>query len=88
MGRRLFSCFGRGSGGKEGDSAAAHEKNVTADVTAEEQRRGGPVLVELFSSQGCVTSLEAELLVSRLGRGDFELEMPVVVLAYHVDYWD
>ncbi|TXG67161.1 hypothetical protein EZV62_008436 [Acer yangbiense] len=90
MGRRLFSCFGRGSssGGKEGDSAAAHEKNVTADVTAEEQRRGGPVLVELFSSQGCVTSLEAELLVSRLGRGDFELEVPVVVLAYHVDYWD
>ncbi|KAJ6950293.1 hypothetical protein NC651_004076 [Populus alba x Populus x berolinensis] len=31
---------------------------------------------------------EAELLVSRLGRGDFQLEMPVIVLAFHVDYGD
>ena len=45
-------------------------------------------MVELFSSQGCATTPEAEVLVSRLGRGDFELEAPVVVLAYHVDYWD
>lgn len=44
--------------------------------------------MELFSSQGCATSPEAEMLLSRLGRGDFELEMPVIVLAYHVDYWD
>ncbi|KAH7544228.1 hypothetical protein ACOSP7_030652 [Xanthoceras sorbifolium] len=89
MGRRLFSCFGRGSSSGEKDAGVeAHEKNVTADVTTEEQRRGGAVLVELFSSQGCATSPEAELLLSRLGRGDFELDMPVVVLAYHVDYWD
>ncbi|KAK8694764.1 hypothetical protein V6N13_072309 [Hibiscus sabdariffa] len=27
-------------------------------------------------------------LLSRLGRGDFQLDMPVIVLAYHVDYWD
>lgn len=61
---------------------------MTADVTTEEQRRGGPVVVEMFSSQGCATSPAAELVLSRLGRGDFQLEMPVVVLAFHVDYWD
>lgn len=87
MGRRLFACFGRGAS-SDTKQTHAHEINVTADVSAEEQRRGGAILVELFSSQGCKTSPEAEMLVSRLGRGDFELEVPVVVLAYHVDYWD
>ncbi|KAE9458151.1 hypothetical protein C3L33_09941, partial [Rhododendron williamsianum] len=84
---RLFSCFGsRGtsSSSPNNDSSDA----ATADVTAEELRRGGAVVVELFSSQGCATSPAAELVVSRLGRGDFNLETPVVVLAYHVDYWD
>lgn len=46
------------------------------------------MLVELFSSQGCATSPEAELLLSRLVRGDFQLNVPVIALAYHVDYWD
>lgn len=46
------------------------------------------MLVELFSSQGCKTSPEAELLISRLGRGDFNLDRPVIVLGFHVDYWD
>lgn len=46
-------------------------------------------MVELFSSQGCATSLQAEMLISSLGRGDFQLDdTPVVMLAYHVDYWD
>lgn len=44
--------------------------------------------MELFSSQGCSTSPQAELLFSRLGRGDFNLDLPVILLAYHVDYWD
>ncbi|KAM6580333.1 hypothetical protein CsatA_004107 [Cannabis sativa] len=89
MAPRFFACFG-----KRGSSTSAVESSGggggTADVAVEEQRRGGAVLVELFSSQGCATSHEAELLMSRLGRGDFN-EMglpPVLVLAHHVDYWD
>ena len=85
MAPRFFACFG-----KSASASKVVERSGTADVAAEEQRRGGAVLVELFSSQGCATSPEAELLVSRLGRGDFD-EMglpPVVVLAHHVDYWD
>ncbi|KAF5728007.1 hypothetical protein HS088_TW21G00149 [Tripterygium wilfordii] len=87
MVRRLFACFGKGSTTTSSSSAAANH-NVTVDTTAEEQQRGGAVLVELFTSQGCKTSPEAEMLVSRLGRGDFGLDFPVIVLAYHVDYWD
>ncbi|KAI8007721.1 hypothetical protein LOK49_LG07G03220 [Camellia lanceoleosa] len=87
MPRCLLACFGRGATSSSSSKNESSE-NATADLTAEEQRRGGAVVVELFSSQGCATSPEAELLVSRLGRGDFNLEVPVVVLVYHVDYWD
>lgn len=47
-------------------------------------------MVELFSSQGCAASPAAELLFSRLGRGDFDndIKNPVILMAYHVDYWD
>lgn len=52
----------------------------------------GPVLVELFTSQGCTTSPAADLLISKLGQGDslreLELDVPVIFLAYHVEYWD
>ncbi|KAI4322874.1 hypothetical protein L6164_022525 [Bauhinia variegata] len=85
MAPRILSCFGKGS---SSHADVAHEKNAMADLTTEEQNCGGAVLVELFSSQGCGTSPAAELVISRLGRGDFQLEMPVVVLAFHVDYWD
>ncbi|KAL5972991.1 hypothetical protein ACLOJK_039798 [Asimina triloba] len=76
----IFACFRR--------STSSSAENTTADQSVEEHRRAGAVLVELFSSQGCATSPEAELLLSRLGRGDFQLESPVIPLAYHVDYWD
>ncbi|KAJ4975884.1 hypothetical protein NE237_000990 [Protea cynaroides] len=88
MAPRLLTCFGRrpSSSSRQDESL----ENTTADQTSEELSRVGPILVELFSSQGCATSPEAELLMSRLGRGDFgkELNRPVIVLAYHVDYWD
>lgn len=79
----LFGCF------RPRDGGGGREESVReSTVTAEEMRGGGPVVVELFSSQGCATSPAAELVVARLGRGDFGLDMPVVVLGFHVDYWD
>ncbi|KAL3821563.1 hypothetical protein ACJIZ3_007468 [Penstemon smallii] len=89
MVRRLFSCFGKGTATATATAAAtSSDDNATTDLTPEEQRRAGPVVVELFSSQGCATSTEAEGLFSRLGRGDYNLDVPLVLLAYHVDYWD
>ncbi|KAL2944016.1 DNA-directed RNA polymerase subunit beta' [Bienertia sinuspersici] len=88
MAPRIMSCFGkplRSSSTKSSKNDVA----ATADAAMEEQRRGdGPILVELFSSQGCKISPEAELLISRLGRGDFNLDRPIIVLGFHVDYWD
>ncbi|KAM7252448.1 hypothetical protein ACFE04_024331 [Oxalis oulophora] len=88
MAPRLFACFRKGSSSSTLSSTLVPKNPPPPEISPEELRRQGAVLVELFSSQGCKTSPEAELLVSRLGRGDFNLEMPVVVLAYHVDYWD
>ncbi|KAJ0966026.1 hypothetical protein J5N97_027164 [Dioscorea zingiberensis] len=90
MAPKLFACFGRGASSSSSNSSKARfpDPHATADQTTEELRRGGPVLVEFFSSQGCGTSPEAEVVATRLGRGDLGLEVPVVVLVWHVDYWD
>lgn len=90
MARGLFACFPKRSSSTSSldvKTTTSHD-NATADLTAEELRRGGPVVVELFSSQGCATSPAAEVLFSRVGRGDFNMEVPVILMAFHVDYWD
>ncbi|KAK1303797.1 hypothetical protein QJS10_CPB11g01014 [Acorus calamus] len=86
--RKLFSCFGGGGGHR---TVAARDPSPSS----EEDQLGPPpatVVVQLFSSQGCSTSPEAELLLSRLGRGELVMDggegLNVVVLAFHVEYWD
>ncbi|MGE0454490.1 MAG: DUF1223 domain-containing protein [Vicinamibacteria bacterium] len=46
-----------------------------------------PVLLELFTSQGCSSCPAAEELLSRLGL-DERTRASVIPLAYHVDYWN
>ncbi len=48
---------------------------------------GSPVVLELFTSQGCSSCPPAERVLSRLGH-DESLSLSVVPLAFHVDYWN
>jgi len=44
-----------------------------------------PTVIELFTSQGCSSCPPADKLIDKL---TIEYDNEVVVLAYHVDYWD
>ncbi|MFL6245334.1 MAG: DUF1223 domain-containing protein [Thermoanaerobaculia bacterium] len=46
-----------------------------------------PVVVELFTSQGCSSCPSADALLRRIA-ADPKLRGKVIPLAYHVDYWD
>ncbi|MDX1632410.1 MAG: DUF1223 domain-containing protein [Thermoanaerobaculia bacterium] len=48
---------------------------------------GDPVVVELFTSQGCSSCPPADELLSELAE-DPELHGRIVPLAFHVDYWN
>jgi hypothetical protein len=76
MAPRLLSCFGR-----RGAGATASEPEGGQQVTPP-----SPALVELFQSQGCGASPEADAVASRLAQDSSTGE--VVVLGFHVDYWD
>lgn len=56
--------------------AAFSQTNEAAD--------GGPVVLELFTSQGCSSCPPADALLSELGSST----RGVIALAYHVDYWN
>jgi hypothetical protein len=48
----------------------------------------GPVVIELFTSQGCSSCPPADRWLASLAPGDVVAGRPVIPLAFHVDYWN
>lgn len=56
-----------------------------ASAGATEVPNSSPVLVELFTSQGCSSCPPADRLLRELGHDE---DLDIVPLAFHVDYWN
>ena len=52
------------------------------------QNTGTPVVVELFTSEGCSTCPPAEALLAQLEEGRLAGNVQLIALEEHVDYWN
>lgn len=77
----FVACLAAACTTAEGDPAARGRQASSGDAT-------GPLVLELFTSQGCSSCPPADRVLSELGAAGALAGRPVIPLAFHVDYWN
>lgn len=70
---------------ENGSSVNVAAVNVSSSVSRTDHNGSLPIVIELFTSEGCSSCPPADELLSDLGMKN---DLNIIPLAYHVDYWD
>src|SRR3954462_6441779 len=85
---RALLCLGLCLGLAACARAAGDPKPAAAERAREPTTADGPLVIELFTSQGCSSCPPADALLARLARAGSLGDRALAPLSFHVDYWN